>query len=367
MRRASSHGNMSLMPSGRITYQLFISSTFRDLHSEREAVSWAVLKTRNIPAGMEAFPATDDRGWKTIQRTIDDSDFYILILGYRYGSIDAVSGLSWTEKEYRYAKGKGIPVLAFLREMSATPLDHAESDAALRAKMDAFRQSVQDSHHVKPWKGIEDLVTLVSQAIPAAIQDSIDDGAPREGWVRGSIDAIKIAGEMASLSEENRMLREQLRVALTRAESAVAERAPSLLHHSAGGSSSANEFSHAFLVQNVGTCGFVVEGIIWLWKIAGKVTRFDHAMNEKQPQFVAPGEKSSKFNLALTKRSLDAAAGTKVNISTAYGSIQITAIVSATSKPHNITCAQSFAIKGELLSTSELERPSVADDLAPSI
>src|SRR4051812_29018224 len=93
-------------------YQIFISSTFEDLREEREHIAWAILKLRFIPAGMESFTAKSERGWKTIQRAIDDSDYYVLILAGRYGSIDSEWQQSWTHHEYDYAISKGIPVLA---------------------------------------------------------------------------------------------------------------------------------------------------------------------------------------------------------------------------------------------------------------
>lgn len=44
-------------------YQVFISSTFRDLQQERQAVLRAVLELDHMPAGMELFPAGDDAAW----------------------------------------------------------------------------------------------------------------------------------------------------------------------------------------------------------------------------------------------------------------------------------------------------------------
>ena len=88
----------------RPKYQIFISSTYGDLRQEREAVTWAVLSARHIPAGMENFTATDDRGWETITSVIERSDYYVLIVAGRYGSVDT-DGVSWTEKEYDYAHG----------------------------------------------------------------------------------------------------------------------------------------------------------------------------------------------------------------------------------------------------------------------
>ena len=42
---------------------------------------------------------------------IDECDFYLLVIGGRYGSIDGETEMSYTEKEYNYAKIKGISVL----------------------------------------------------------------------------------------------------------------------------------------------------------------------------------------------------------------------------------------------------------------
>jgi hypothetical protein len=64
---------------------------------------------------MELFPAADDTVWKLITRVIDQSDYYVLIIGGRYGSSDA-SGISYTEKEYDYAVSAKKSVLAFLHE-----------------------------------------------------------------------------------------------------------------------------------------------------------------------------------------------------------------------------------------------------------
>ena len=47
-------------------YQVFISSTFRDLIDERQAVLRAVLELDHMPAGMELFPAADDSAWQLI-------------------------------------------------------------------------------------------------------------------------------------------------------------------------------------------------------------------------------------------------------------------------------------------------------------
>ncbi|HEX4136006.1 MAG TPA: DUF4062 domain-containing protein [Bryobacteraceae bacterium] len=47
-------------------YQVFVSSTYEDLHEERREVMQALLALNCIPTGMELFPAADDDSWTHI-------------------------------------------------------------------------------------------------------------------------------------------------------------------------------------------------------------------------------------------------------------------------------------------------------------
>jgi len=46
---------------------------------------------------------------------ISQVDYYILIVAGRYGSVTR-DGISYTEKEFDYAKKIGIPILVFLHK-----------------------------------------------------------------------------------------------------------------------------------------------------------------------------------------------------------------------------------------------------------
>lgn len=72
-------------------YQVFVSSTYADLEEERRSVIQTVIGMDCIPAGMELFPATDEEQFEFIKRVIDDCDYYLLIIGGRYGSTTAAS------------------------------------------------------------------------------------------------------------------------------------------------------------------------------------------------------------------------------------------------------------------------------------
>src|SRR6476646_3341217 len=94
-------------------FQIFISSTYADLKEERRRVIQTVMELDCIPAGMELFPAADEEQFEFIKKVIDDCDYYLLIIGGRYGSTTS-DGVSYTEKEYEYAVSKGIKVIALI-------------------------------------------------------------------------------------------------------------------------------------------------------------------------------------------------------------------------------------------------------------
>src|SRR5262245_53455358 len=96
-------------------YQVFLSSTFTDLKEERQAALRAVLELDDKPAGMELFPAADDSAWQLIRDVIDASDYYVVIVGGRYGSLDE-EGIGYTEKEYDYALATRKPVVPLLHQ-----------------------------------------------------------------------------------------------------------------------------------------------------------------------------------------------------------------------------------------------------------
>lgn len=108
------------MASG-IRFQIFVSSTYTDLYPVRRKVTEHILSMNHIPAGMEMFSASGQQQWKTIQKSIDNSDYYVLIVGERYGSISEAEGISYTEKEFNYARSRGIPTLCFLSDENTLP------------------------------------------------------------------------------------------------------------------------------------------------------------------------------------------------------------------------------------------------------
>jgi hypothetical protein len=93
---------------------------------------------------MELFPATNDEKWTLIKRVIDDPDYYLVIVGGRYGSIDHMSGISYTEQEYDYAIQRRTPVMAFLHKSPGElSLNKSELNPDLGAKLREFRERLE--------------------------------------------------------------------------------------------------------------------------------------------------------------------------------------------------------------------------------
>jgi len=161
-------------------YQVFISSTYTDLVEERAEVIQAVLELDGLPAGMEIFPAANDDQWTLIKRVIDQSDYYVVIVGGRYGSTTE-EGISFTEKEYDYALELGLPILGFVHNNpDEIPVGKSDIAPKARASLAKFRAKVQ-SKMTKSYTGPADLGSVVSRALSIAMRN-----LPREGWVRGS-------------------------------------------------------------------------------------------------------------------------------------------------------------------------------------
>ncbi len=166
-------------------YQVFLSSTFADLEQERALVTQAILRTqRCIPAGMELFPASSLPPWDVITPVIDLTDYFVLVIAARYGSLTP-EGVSYTEREYEYARNAGVPVLAFVhRDPDALPVRNAERDEASRAKLREFVERVESRHTVQRWTTAEQLASLVQASLYQAF-----DAQPRPGWTRGGSDS----------------------------------------------------------------------------------------------------------------------------------------------------------------------------------
>ncbi len=180
-------------------YQVFISSTYSDLKEERSTVMQAIMSMDCIPAGMELFPAIDEEQFNFIKRIIDDCDYYILIIGGRYGSISD-DGISYTEKEYDYAISRQIPVMTFLhKDIGKIPREKTDTQPELIKKLQDFQEKAKKGRLVKFWSNAAELTGIVAISLMQTIKTY-----PQIGWVRANLST-----SAESLQEINE-LRKQL-------------------------------------------------------------------------------------------------------------------------------------------------------------
>ena len=199
--------------------QVFVSSTFTDLIEERQAAVSAILKAGHIPAGMELFTAADRSQMDIIKNWIDESDVYMLILGGRYGSIEPMSGKSYTELEYDYAveKGKALFAVVIKDEALERKVKEHGSDFLERNEpklLAEFKKKVL-SNISSFFEDIKDIRLCVHESIS-------DFSANRKlkGWVSADeiIDTHDLAEEIKKLNEENRKLKNEIEIKNKRIE-----------------------------------------------------------------------------------------------------------------------------------------------------
>lgn len=188
-------------------YQVFISSTYTDLIEERKKVLDVLLMADCIPAGMEAFVATDIEQFEVIKKVIDLCDYYVLIIGQRYGSINPQTGISYTEMEYDYAIEKNIPVLVFaMDEQVKLEEDKTEKEELKKSKLKEFRSKALNNRLCSIWKNSDELVGQVAVSIMTAKQN-----IKRPGWQRGTdYDEASLRRKIMRLQEENKKLTKEL-------------------------------------------------------------------------------------------------------------------------------------------------------------
>ena len=183
----------------KVRHQVFVSSTYEDLKDERAEVMQALLELGCMPAGMELFPAASEEQWSWITRVIDESDYYIVIIGGKYGSVHPVTGTSYTEMEYQYAIESGKPSLGFVIDKSINlPENKIEIDVERREKLSSFKMLVQ-TKLCKFWTNADNLGSVVSRSIT-----QLREHVPASGWIKA--DQVNLNASEEILALKNHVL-----------------------------------------------------------------------------------------------------------------------------------------------------------------
>lgn len=184
-------------------YQVFISSTYEDLKDERAAVEQVLISSDCMPVGMERFPSSNLEQFDYIKNVLEYVDYYILIIGGRYGTVNAETEISYTEMEYNYAVEKEIPILVFLKDDSVISKEY--SDFENNDKLKSFiEKATKKRLRSNTFKNTDSLKLQVMTSI-----NSEKNISKRPGWIRADFgNPIELLSENNKLLKENEKLKE---------------------------------------------------------------------------------------------------------------------------------------------------------------
>jgi hypothetical protein len=143
----------------------FISSTFIDLQEERASVAETLSEYGLLVNALDVKPATNNSSKSEILRGIKESDFVILLIGDRYGSIVPTitdsSSRSVTWWEYQKALGLGKPVIPFFHNKDYFDIDNHDN-----------KTGKQYAHKRKLFERFKSIIT--NKSTPAYFDDGHD-------------------------------------------------------------------------------------------------------------------------------------------------------------------------------------------------
>lgn len=148
----------------------------------RSKVAETILSMYHLPIGMEQFDASNDEQWAVIKRHIDMTDYYVLIIGHRFGSViedGEDKGLSYTQKEFRYAKKRGIPILVFCLSDSVGILPKFREEDWKAQALKEFKEEATTGRTAVWWENEDELARVVQSSLYKEMKYN-----PRPGFIR---------------------------------------------------------------------------------------------------------------------------------------------------------------------------------------
>lgn len=146
--------------------RVFVSSVQKELEDERVIVQNLIntdpfLSAHTAPVLYEYEPASPDKALEGCIKALEDCDVYVLIVGSQYGT--PVGDFSITHTEYRHAKKRKLPVLAFIK--GDRRVKREDGTTALLSELDS------DGFKYKRFGNVIELQKEVRAALVKLLQD----------------------------------------------------------------------------------------------------------------------------------------------------------------------------------------------------
>jgi hypothetical protein len=155
---------------------------------------------------LEEIPASTSNSKVNILQGIDESDFVVLILGTRYGTIlpsmTDSHEISVTHWEYNEALKRGKSILAFVRKWGPADANHPDKLDARdnsfehkQRKLTQFRNMVTRRHSERYASSAEELAELVSKAIVPVYRARVKAALDEISTLKSELETAKMASE----------------------------------------------------------------------------------------------------------------------------------------------------------------------------
>lgn len=111
--------------------RIFISSPIKGLEEERKALIEA-LEKEYTPEAMELWVSSPEHPKNVCLERVRNSDALIVLTGPYYGSVDPLTGKSFTELEYDEADAYGIDIFHFYKVKDEGHRGETVTDSSLK-------------------------------------------------------------------------------------------------------------------------------------------------------------------------------------------------------------------------------------------
>ncbi|WP_209145023.1 MULTISPECIES: DUF4062 domain-containing protein [Niastella] len=174
-----------------IRKKIYLSSTFGDLQGYRNAIIDTISSDSFKPffelIRAETATNTGELVWDRVEADVTECDYYLLLMGERYGSVyknteKNPQGISYTEHEFETAVRLNKRVIAAqsadpeLKKCIDTYGDPPVIDEGKKARLEMFRKKVEDAGYYGPNKPFADLNGLVVQVMHSLVTVIFDSG-----------------------------------------------------------------------------------------------------------------------------------------------------------------------------------------------
>ena len=159
--------------------KVFVSSTYLDMVPYRQKVNEAIQRLQQIMVGMELFGSGAETPLETCIKRVKECSLFILIVGFRYGSILKDVDKSITQIEYETAINTGVPTLVYIID-DDQPVSLQHVDFEHIDELNDFKALLKKRHVVSTFTSPEDLGAKVLADIQRELNRAVNSEAIEE-------------------------------------------------------------------------------------------------------------------------------------------------------------------------------------------